>query len=142
MRKCEVDEDRHLHYSLPALNTRNVAFPCQRGSMINVSVMYPNRPGHNSICPTTAPLTYRSRTLVGTALLDVVVEEGIAGMGPDLRPPFIALGHLYFESVDSFQTAMGPHLAQIQADIPNYTTSSPPFRSVASSVQMTRNCLD
>lgn len=94
--------------------------------MINVSVMYPNTPGAPFdmpyYCATHIPLL---RTLVGTALLDVVVEEGIAGMGPDLRPPFIALGHLYFESVDSFQTAMGSHLAQIQADIPNYTNVEP-----------------
>jgi uncharacterized protein (TIGR02118 family) len=34
--------------------------------------------------------------------------------------PYLALGHLYFESVDAFQKAWAPHAAQIVADVPNF----------------------
>jgi len=35
------------------------------------------------------------------------------------------MGHLYFDSVDAFQTAFGPPSAEILADIPNYTNTQP-----------------
>jgi uncharacterized protein (TIGR02118 family) len=44
-----------------------------------------------------------------------------------LRSPaqYLALGHLYFESVDAFQQAWAPHASQIVGDVPNYTNSEP-----------------
>ena len=39
--------------------------------------------------------------------------------------PFIAIGHLIFDSVDSFQNSFGPHAEKIMADIPNYTNTQP-----------------
>jgi uncharacterized protein (TIGR02118 family) len=33
--------------------------------------------------------------------------------------------HLYFDSVESFQTAFGPHAGAIMGDIPNYTNVQP-----------------
>ena len=53
------------------------------------------------------------------------VEQGIAGATPGSRPAFIAMGHLYFDSVQAFQTAFGPHAEAIMADIPNYTDIQP-----------------
>src|SRR5208337_1939548 len=57
-----------------------------KGFMINVSVMYPNKPGaHFDIsyyCVKHIPLVQK---VLGPALLKVVVEEGIAGMGPGAR---------------------------------------------------------
>jgi uncharacterized protein (TIGR02118 family) len=35
------------------------------------------------------------------------------------------MGHLYFETVDAFQTAFGPHTEAIMGDIPNYTNVQP-----------------
>jgi uncharacterized protein (TIGR02118 family) len=35
------------------------------------------------------------------------------------------MGHLYFDSVESFQTAFGPHAKEILADVPNYTDVKP-----------------
>lgn len=38
----------------------------------------------------------------------------------------IAAGHFYFDSLDSFQTAMGSSgTAEITADVPNYTDLAP-----------------
>jgi hypothetical protein len=35
------------------------------------------------------------------------------------------MGHLLFESADSFQAAFAAHAAAIMADIPNYTAIEP-----------------
>lgn len=41
------------------------------------------------------------------------------------HPPYVALGHLLFDSVEAFQTSFGPHVQEIMADIPNYTNTEP-----------------
>ena len=51
--------------------------------------------------------------------------QGITGATPGSRPAFIAMGHIYFDSVEAFQTAFGPHTEAIMADIPNYTDIQP-----------------
>lgn len=94
--------------------------------MINVSVMYPNRPGTHFdmsyYCTKHIPMVQQ---LLGPALLKVAVDEGIAGMVPGSPAPYLALGHLYFESVAAFQEAFLPHAARIAGDVPNYTNSEP-----------------
>jgi len=65
------------------------------------------------------------RRLLGPVLKNAAVEEGIAGASAGSPAPFLALGHLYFESVESFQEAWAPHAAQIVSDVPNYTNSEP-----------------
>jgi uncharacterized protein (TIGR02118 family) len=49
----------------------------------------------------------------------------MSGANPGSRPGFVAMGHLYFDSVEAFQTAFGPHAQVIMADIPNYTDIEP-----------------
>jgi uncharacterized protein (TIGR02118 family) len=94
--------------------------------MIKVSVMYPNQQGAHFdmayYCTKHIPML---RQLLGPALMNVAVEEGIAGMTPGSPAPYLALGHLYFESVAVFQEAFTPHAAQIVGDVPNYTNSEP-----------------
>jgi uncharacterized protein (TIGR02118 family) len=94
--------------------------------MIKMSVIYPNKPGTHFdmsyYCTKHIPMV---RELLGPALLDVAVEEGIAGIAPGSPAPYFALGHLSFESVGAFQKAFAPHAAQIVGDVPNYTDSEP-----------------
>jgi uncharacterized protein (TIGR02118 family) len=94
--------------------------------MIKVSVLYPNQQGSHFdmsyYCTKHIPMV---RQLLGPALKNVAVEEGIAGMAPGSPAPYLALGHLYFESVATFQEAFTPHAAQIVGDVPNYTNSEP-----------------
>ena len=94
--------------------------------MIRVSVMYPNSKG------TTFDMTYYCdrhmpmvRKLLGSALKELVVEEGIAGGGPGMPAPYLAVGQLLFDSVESFQTLFDQYAQQIMGDIPNYTNSQP-----------------
>jgi uncharacterized protein (TIGR02118 family) len=88
--------------------------------------MYPNEKGIRFdmayYLATHMPLVKR---LAGAALLKMAVEEGISGMAPGSLAPYVALGHLTFESVEAFQGAFMPHAAEILADIPNYTDSQP-----------------
>ena len=94
--------------------------------MIRVSVLYPNNPGsHFDISYYTTKHIPMLRGLLGAALLQVTVDEGIAGGTPGSPAPFLAVGHLSFESVEAFQKAFGPHAAQIRGDVPNYTDSLP-----------------
>jgi uncharacterized protein (TIGR02118 family) len=94
--------------------------------MIKVSVFYPNNEGAkfdiDYYCNKHIPMV---RQKLGVACKTAAVEQGIAGATPGSRPAFIALGHLYFDSVEAFQTAFGPHAEAIMADIPNYTDIQP-----------------
>ncbi len=94
--------------------------------MIKVSVFYPNQEGSKFdmgyYCSSHIPMV---REKLGAACKGVAVEQGIAGPTPGSPPGFIAMGHIYFESVEAFQTAFGPHAEAIMADISNYTDIQP-----------------
>jgi uncharacterized protein (TIGR02118 family) len=41
------------------------------------------------------------------------------------KPPYIAIAHVVFNSIDEFQKAMAKHGQEIMADIPNYSKLQP-----------------
>jgi len=94
--------------------------------MIKVSVLYPNNEGSkfdmSYYCSSHIPMVQEK---LGAACRGVAVEQGMAGATPGSRPAFVAMGHLYFDSVAAFQSAFGPHANHIMADIPNYTDIQP-----------------
>ncbi|HEV2228116.1 MAG TPA: EthD family reductase [Steroidobacteraceae bacterium] len=94
--------------------------------MIKVSVLYPNGPGStfdlDYYCRVHMPMVQQ---LVGAPLQRIAVEYGLAGGIPGAPPPFLASGHLYFASVDAFQSAFAPHADKIMADVPRYTNTTP-----------------
>ncbi len=94
--------------------------------MIKISVLYPNNEGAKFdmayYCQTHMPLVKR---LLGAAVKDMAVDQGIGGFGPGTSAPYIAVGHLFFDSVEAFQTAFEPHAQAIMGDIPNYTNLQP-----------------
>jgi uncharacterized protein (TIGR02118 family) len=65
------------------------------------------------------------RDKLGAACKGAAVEQGLSGAEPGTHPAFVAMGHLLFDSVASFQAAFAPHAAAIIADIPNYTAIEP-----------------
>lgn len=94
--------------------------------MIKVSVLYPNT------ADSTFDMDYYVNSHIpmvqgklGDACKGVAVEAGLAGGAPDAPAAYSAMGHLYFETVESFDAAFGPHAEAILADIPNYTNSAP-----------------
>ena len=94
--------------------------------MIKISVLYPNSEGAKFdmayYCSSHMPMVNR---LLGSAVKGMGVDQGIGGFGPGSSAPFIAAGHLMFDSVEAFQAAFAPHAQEIMGDIPNYTNLQP-----------------
>jgi len=92
--------------------------------MIKVSVFYPNEEGKkfdmSYYCNKHIPMCQEK-----LGCKQVAVDQGLTGATPGTRAPFIAMGHLYFDSLEAFQKAFAPHAAAIMADIPNYTNIQP-----------------
>jgi uncharacterized protein (TIGR02118 family) len=55
----------------------------------------------------------------------MAVEHGLAGAAPGAPPTYVAMGHLYFDSLAEFQAAFAPVAATLLGDIPNYTNVQP-----------------
>ena len=94
--------------------------------MIKVSLFYPNSPGckfdMNYYLTKHMPMV---RQKMGAACKNVAVEHGLAGGTPGTPATYIAMGHVYFDSVDALLAAFVPHAPEILGDIPNYTNTQP-----------------
>ncbi len=94
--------------------------------MIKVTVFYPNEEGKRFdmeyYCNQHIPMCQQK---LGDALKGAAVEQGLSGGAPGSPASYIAMGHLYFDSLEAFQNAFGPHSKEIMADIPNYTDVEP-----------------
>lgn len=94
--------------------------------MIKVSVMYPHAEGarfdHAYYRDRHLPLV---KARLGDALRRYTIDQGLSGGAPGSAPPYVAMCHLYCDSVAAFQQAFGPHAQEILADIPNYTDQQP-----------------
>ena len=94
--------------------------------MIKVSVFYPNKPGGrfdwDYYLNRHMPMAIEA---LGDTLRGVTVEHGLTGDTPEAPPPYVAMCHFLFDSVESFMSAFMPHAAALQGDIPNYTDVEP-----------------
>jgi uncharacterized protein (TIGR02118 family) len=94
--------------------------------MIKVSVYYPNSAGvrfdMDYYVSKHLPMVQKK---IGPALKAVAAEQGVAGGAPGAPAPYVAVGHLTFDSVEAFQAAFGPHAEAIMADVANYTNVQP-----------------
>ncbi len=94
--------------------------------MITVNVLYPNKEGAkfdmNYYLTSHIPMVKR---VLGSALKGCVVEQGLGGAAPGTKADFSVLCHPRFDSVESFQAAFGPHAADIQNDVSNYSSEAP-----------------
>ncbi len=94
--------------------------------MIKVIVLYPSGDGK------TFDMDYYinkhlplAKGLLGDVVKGLTVEKGLAGAAPDIPVPFMAVASIYFDSVEAFQTAYGPHMDALGSDLPNYTNTEP-----------------
>ena len=76
----------------------------------------------NYYCDTHIPLV---RKLLGTACTNAAVDQGLAGGMPGSKAPYVAIGHLFFKTVEDFVSSFGPNANVIMSDIPNYTDITP-----------------
>lgn len=97
--------------------------------MIKVNVLYPNGP------QATFDFDYYRNThlplvaeLLGDALLDKHVEMGLDASPGGEKAPYIAIGSLYFATVEAFHASLGPHAEQLMADVINFTNTQPSFQ--------------
>ena len=94
--------------------------------MIKVSVLYPNGEGAtfdmDYYCQRHVPMV---REKFGATCRGVSVEEGVAGGAPGSPPAYRIMGHLLFDSLDSFQATFAPHAQAIMGDIANFTNVQP-----------------
>lgn len=97
--------------------------------MIRVSVFYPQTEGarfdHDYYARKHMPLVREKLEPFG--IVRAEVDRGVAG-GPGEPAPFVAAGHLIFDSLDQFQQAFASVGAELMADIPNYTDIEPQFQ--------------
>jgi len=92
--------------------------------MIKVSLMYPKEGGNTFnmpyYCNTHMPMVQQKLSGV---LRGMAIDQGIEVPGAPLV--YLAMGHLLFDSVEAFQSAMTTHGPALMADIPNYTNARP-----------------
>lgn len=94
--------------------------------MIKVSVFYPNKKGarfdHAYYKDKHMPLV---KNRMGTHCKYYTVDKGLSGGAPGTSPTYIAMCHIFSDSVESFQAGFGPHADEILKDIANYTDLEP-----------------
>src|SRR5437016_1934932 len=92
--------------------------------MVKLSVMCPNGDGATFdmeyYCKKHMPLVQQT---LGAALKGIAVDQGIGQ--PGSPTPFLAMGHLMFDSELELQSALETHGPKLMADIPNYTNTRP-----------------
>jgi len=95
-------------------------------TMIKVSVMYPNKAGarfdHAYYRDRHMPLV---KSRMGDKCRYYTVDKGMAGDAPGTAPTYIAMCHIFCDSVEALQAGFGPHADEILADIPKYTDLAP-----------------
>ena len=94
--------------------------------MIKVSVMYANTPGarfdHAYYRDKHMPLL---KQRLGDACRYYTVDKGLAGGAPGAPGTYVAMCHIFWDSLEAFQGAFGPHAKEIMGDIPKYTDLTP-----------------
>ena len=94
--------------------------------MIKVSVLYPNAPDVrfdlDYYCNQHTAIV---RECLGAACKGIAVDAGLASATPGQAAPYIAMGHLFFDSVAVFEQSFAPHAERIMGDLPNFTDSQP-----------------
>src|SRR5262249_30114044 len=101
--------------------------------MVKISVLYPHEGGSgfdmNYYLNNHIPMV---RQKLGAACKGVAVEQGLAGAMPGSQPTYSAMGHLLFDSIESFQAAFGPHARQSWPIFPIIRPSNRSFKSATS----------
>ncbi len=96
--------------------------------MVTISFLYPNRPDSrfdmnyylNIHMPRAIEHLSAHKGFQG-----VSVERGLTGEAPDAAPPYIAVCHYRFDSVEDFLAAMTQHAELLQGDMLSYTDIQP-----------------
>lgn len=96
--------------------------------MVKISILYPNIKGSkfdfSYYTETHMPLSIKHLS-VHPGFKGVSVERGLMGLVAGSEPPYLAMCHFLFTSVEDFVAAFMPHAPLLQGDIVNYTDIEP-----------------
>jgi uncharacterized protein (TIGR02118 family) len=94
--------------------------------MTKVSVLYPAGEGKNFdwnyYFSKHIPML---KNLLKDSVKVITVDKGISGRTPGSPAPYMAMFHMYFETITAYQNLLGPNAEKIRGDIPNYTNIQP-----------------
>lgn len=94
--------------------------------MIKLSVMYPYSPearfDHAYYRERHMPML---KELMGEHCRYYTIDKGVSSVAPGSMPAFIAMCHVYSDSLESLMAGLAPHAAALAADIPNFTNVNP-----------------
>jgi uncharacterized protein (TIGR02118 family) len=94
--------------------------------MIKVTTLYPNTAGarfdHDYFRDTHMSLV---KERMGAACLTYTLDKGLSGNGPDVPPAYVAISHIFCDSVESLFDAFTPHADELRRDIRNFTDATP-----------------
>lgn len=94
--------------------------------MYKVSVMYPTTEGadfdFDYYCNKHIPMVEERMRPFG--LLRTAVEKGLP-TADGQAPPYVCVGHLYFETADGYDKSIQAHADELRGDLKNYTTIRP-----------------
>jgi uncharacterized protein (TIGR02118 family) len=98
--------------------------------MIKVTVLYPNEEGKKFDHGywTTTHLNLVRGLLGPMGLVNGEMEKGVSGADPNAPAPFVAVAHLYFNTVEEVHASFKEHGGAVMGDISNYTDIKPTFQ--------------
>jgi uncharacterized protein (TIGR02118 family) len=97
--------------------------------MIRISVMYPNQNGKFDMdYYTQTHMALVHKLLDPFGLVRTEVDKGLGSVPPSNPAPYVAVGHLIFNSMEEMQKGMQAHDPDLGADLPNFTDIQPTFQ--------------
>ena len=94
--------------------------------LVKISIMYPSGEGRtfnmNYYKNNHMPML---KKLFGPTMKKYVIDKGLRGRTVEDEIPFLAMGHMYFETISDYENVFGQHHEKILGDIPNYTNIRP-----------------
>ena len=105
--------------------------------MVKITVLYPNIEGKRFdteyYLNVHMPLSIEK---LGQSLKGVQIETGLSGAPEGIPPPFVAICHFLYETLEDFLASFLPHAEELQGDMFNYTDIESIIQ--VSQVQMSR----
>lgn len=94
--------------------------------MIEITILYPFAPGrrfdHDYYLTKHIPMALER---LGPAVLEVTVTKGLTPGPPWPGPTYAAICRFLCESLEAYEQAVLPHLADLQGDLVNYSDCEP-----------------
>ncbi len=100
--------------------------PFQKRGMIKLTVFYPNGPEKTFNWDYyLAKHMALVKKVFGKNLKAVAIDKGLSGKGAKAEPTYLAICHLYFDSIADYEEPMKENGSKFAEDFPKYTNVKP-----------------